>query len=92
MVPLAAAAGCAQIGVMGPTVCENWVKPQFDRPETYSWNETEWNGDGPDVTLEFTVDIDGRRTAMQADCNFVDPDAEELEVDPSRSRVYPDRS
>lgn len=79
--------GCAQLGVMGPTVCENWVKSTLDKPESYTWTGSHWNSPGPDVNITFTADIDGKSVTHSADCNFIDPDAETLRVDPARSRI-----
>ena len=74
---------------MGPTVCEGWVKSKLDNPDSYVWNGSNWNSPGPDVNITFTAEVDGKTVNHSADCNFVDPDAEFLKVDPARSSITP---
>ena len=81
--------GCAEFGVMGPSACEEWVRPQLADPASYTWTGSHWNSPGPDVVITFTASVDGRTIQQHAECNFVDPDAETLEVDPARSRINP---
>ena len=80
---------CADLGVMSPTVCENWVKRQLDNPDSYAWNGSNWNSPGPDVNITFTAEVDDQTVNHSADCNFVDPNAEVLRIDPARSSITP---
>ncbi len=78
---------CEALGVKGPSVCEDWVKTQIDNPVSYSWSKSNWSSNGPDVSTEFTSLIDGKTVQQSADCNFVDPDAEQLEVNANDSSI-----
>lgn len=81
-------AGCAEIGVVGPTVCEDWVKTQIANPESYSWSSSQWAQNGPDVSLHFTAAEDGMAIDYIAECHFVDPDVDDLRIDPERSEIH----
>ncbi|MEO0441718.1 MAG: hypothetical protein AAF067_12700, partial [Pseudomonadota bacterium] len=55
---------------------------------SYSWLSSNWSFNGPDVSIAFTSRIDGKVVQQSADCNFVDPDAEQLEINAEESTMY----
>ncbi|WOE74205.1 hypothetical protein [Alterisphingorhabdus coralli] len=75
------------LGVDGPKVCEEWVKSRIEAPGTYSWSSSNWQSGGPDVSLQFTSRIDGNEVQQIAECNFVDPESDNLVVDDSQSSI-----
>lgn len=75
------------LGVESPKVCEDWVKSRIKEPDTYSWSSTNWESNGPDVSIHFTSRIDGKEVQQIAECNFVDPEADNLVVDDSQSSI-----